>query len=508
VNVTLIRPPAYSAGLMGAQLVPFLGIAYIGAAVRKGGHKVDIVDMCAEDIDRTEVVRGRYVSYGMPFVRLKERLKPSEVVAFTCGFSQDWVFNRALIKYVRKIFPESVFVAGGEHITALPEYSLDDCPELDICVLGEGEDVFIRLLEALEKKSDKAQIPSLVYRAEQGSNYHHTPRAVRIKDIDKIPLPAWDLIPIENYLSRKVNYHIRRGRTIPMLATRGCPYSCSFCSNVKMWGVPWIMRNPTLVAGEMEYYFRHYGVNNFVFSDLTAVVTKKGIIDLCTEILKRKIDITWQLPTLRTERVDHSVLKLMYKAGCRELDFAVESGSQKVLKSVNKRNNPEKIVSLIRKGLDIGMNLSINIILGLPEENFKDFLKSYFLVMKLALTGLQEVNAFPFIPYPGSKLFEEFLKEGKIKLGDDYFLGLFGYADLSRSISWSEKFSPATLKFMRLFLMSSFYCLMFASHPGRILQIFINMAKGVTTTKLEGVLKRVFKNTMARFTGVKKSVKV
>jgi len=187
----------------------------------------------------------------------------------------------------------------------------------------------------------------------------------------------------------------------------------------------------------------------------------------------------------------------MYQAGCRELDFAIESGSQKVLKSVNKRNNPEKIISLIRSGLDIDMNLSTNIILGLPEEGFKDFLKSYFLVMKLALIGLQEVNAFPFIPYPGSKLFKEFFEKKKIKLNDDYFFSLFGYADLSRSISWSEKFKPRTLNFLRLFLMSSFYILMFISHPKRILQLVINAFRGVTTTKLEGVLKRVLRGTKA-----------
>lgn len=494
MKITLIKPPSYSVGLMGAQLVPFLGIAYIGASAIKSGHNLDIIDMCAEDIDRTEIIHGNYVAYGMLFSDLKKRLKHSEVIGFTCMFSQDWVFNRELIQYVHKLYPDSVFVAGGEHITAVPEYCLEDCSSLDICVIGEGEDVFVQLLDVLEKKGDLSDVPGLVYRNHKEGKYQRTSRANRIKDIDNISMPAWDLIPLENYLSRNLNYHIKRGRTIPMLATRGCPYNCTFCSNSNMWGAPWLVRNPKLVVDEMEYYISRYNANNFVFSDLTAVVTRESIVNLCNEILNRKINVTWQLPTLRTEAVDYNVLKLMYEAGCRELDFAIESGSKRVLKSVNKRNDPKRIALLIKYGLKIGMNLSTNIVVGLPEEGFKEFLKTYWLILKLAFFGLQEINVFPFIPYPGSKLFKEFLENKKIKLSDEYFFGLFGYADLSKAISWSEKFSPKVLSSMRLFLLVNFYCLMFVSHPKRILKLIINTLTGISTTKLEGVLARVLKN--------------
>lgn len=494
MRVTLIRPPAYSVGLMGAQVVPVLGIAYTGAATREAGHIVDIVDMCGEDITHTEIVHGKYVAYGMPISALERRIKHSEVIGFTCMFSQDWIFHRELIQYVHKLWPESILVAGGEHVSALPEYCLDDCPELDICVIGEGEEVFVKLLDTLREKGELSEVNSLVYRSSEKQNYYRTERANRIRDIDKIPLPAWDLIPMDSYLSRGLTYHIKRGRTIPMLATRGCPYNCTFCSNVNMWGSPWVTRNPKLVVDEMEYYVERYQANNFVFSDLTAVVSKKKIIALCNEILGRKINITWQLPTLRTEAVDYSVLQLMYEAGCRELDFAIESGSKKVLLSVNKRNNPDKIFSLIKDGLNAGMNLSTNIIIGLPQEGFREFLRTYWLIIRLALKGLQELNVFPFIPYPGSRLFNDFLTDGKIKLQDDYFLNLFSYADLSKAASWSEHFDCKSLSFMRLVLLTNFYGLMLISHPRRIIQLIINLVHGETTTKLEGVLRRVFKN--------------
>ncbi|MCA9408468.1 MAG: cobalamin-dependent protein, partial [Candidatus Omnitrophica bacterium] len=334
MKVTLIRPPVYSIGLMGAQVVPVLGIAYIAAVVREAGHDVDVVDMCGEAIDRTEMVRGQYVQYGMPFTELDQRLSSADVVCFTCMFSQDWPFHRELIRYVRKFLPNAFFVAGGEHVSALPEFCLKDCPSLDACVTGEGEAAMLKLLEVLQAKQSLSTVPGLVYQSESRNEFIHNKAIGRIRSIDDLPLPAWDLMPIENYLSRGLTYHIQRGRTMPMVATRGCPYKCTFCSNPNMWGNAWTPRNPKLVADEMEFYIKEYNAQNFVFSDLTAVVGKRYIVQLCEEIIQRGMNITWQLPTLRTEAVDRNVLELMYQAGCRDLDFAIESGSKKVLAAV------------------------------------------------------------------------------------------------------------------------------------------------------------------------------
>jgi len=484
---------------MGAQLVPYLGISYIGACARDAGFAVDIIDMCGEDVGQTQIVKDKYVVYGMRFSSLNKRIKPSEVIGFTCMFSQDWIFHRELIQYVRQLYPEGILVAGGEHISALPEYCLEDCPELDICVIGEGEEVFVKLLDVIKNKEDLSHVPSLVYRTSEGNSFSKTSRSGRIRDIDKIPLPAWDLIPMENYLSRELSYHISRGRTLPMIATRGCPYKCTFCSNSNMWGVPWIARKPRLVVDEMEYYINRYKAVNFVFSDLTAVVNRAGIVDLCNEIISRRIRVTWQLPTLRTEAVDYDILRLMYEAGCRDLDVAIESGSKNVLDSVGKKNNPKKIFCLIKDGVGIGMNLSSNIIVGLPEEGFREFLSTFRLVIKLAFSGLQELNVFPFVPYPGSKLFHESLSAKKITLNDSYFFNLFGYADISKAVSWSGHFGPRSLNCMRLTLLVSFYGIMFISHPKRILKLIVNGIRGKTTTKLENVLKRIIRNLTIYF---------
>lgn len=490
MDITLIRPPAYSTGLMGVQLGPHLGLAYLAASAREAGHSVDIVDMCGEDIEHTEILSDKYIAYGMPLKSLKCRIKKTQLIGFTCMFSQDWPFHRKLIKYVHSLYPESLLVAGGEHITALPDFSLEDCPELDVCVVGEADKAFVDLIHALGTDRDLSKISSLVYRK---NGIKHTPRAGRIRNIDELPYPAWDLFPIESYLSRNLNYHVKRGRTIPMLATRGCPHKCTFCSNSNMWSAPWIPRKPKSIVEEMQFYIKRYKAENFIFSDLSAVIGKEHITELCEEIIKSNIKVTFQLTTLRTEALDYGLLKLIYRAGCRELDFAIESGSNTVLMSINKNNNPKRMSVLVSQALDVGFNVCSNIIVGLPKENLLSYMKSFFLVMKLSVKGMQELNVFPFIPYPGSRLFYEYRERGEIKLGDKFFFVLFSFADISKAVSFSKNFNRKTLYFLRLMLLSSFYGLMFLTHPYRIFRLFSDIFQGKTSTKLENILSRILR---------------
>ena len=185
----------------------------------------------------------------------------------------------------------------------------------------------------------------------------------------------------------------------------------------------------------------------------------------------------------------------MYDSGLRDLDFAIESGSKDVLKEVQKANKPQDMIKSIRNALDVGMNLSANFILGLPKEGYLGVLKSYFLSMRLAVAGLQEINVFPFIPYPGSELFYSLCREDRLKLDDSFFFKLFGYADLTTAISWSDHYSPRMLRFMRLFVMSSFYSLMFLTLPQKFFHLVRNLITGKTnakSTKIEGVLRRIY----------------
>ena len=113
--------------------------------------------------------------------------------------SQDWIFIREIIKKVRELAPESLPLAGGEHITAIPEYCLEDCPELDLCIVGEGESAFTEFLQKVDTGQDYSEVGSLVDR-DSSQKIVQAPRMDRTRDVDSIPAPAWDLMPMENHL--------------------------------------------------------------------------------------------------------------------------------------------------------------------------------------------------------------------------------------------------------------------------------------------------------------------
>ena len=217
-------------------------------------------------------------------------------------------------------------VAGGEHITATAAFTLDSTPEVDVCVMGEGEETLAEIADALDRGAAFDGIAGLVVRCPGGSR--STGSRARIRDVDDIPLPAWDLVPIDNYLDNGLGYGVDLGRSMPIIATRGCPYQCTFCSNPEMWTTRWYARDPEKVLDEIALYQERYGATNFDFYDLTAIVKRKWIIDFTNRILERGMTFTWQLPSgTRSEAIDEEVCRRLYASGCRNMSYAPESGS-------------------------------------------------------------------------------------------------------------------------------------------------------------------------------------
>ena len=227
-------------------------------------------------------------------------------------------------------------VLGGEHATAVPELCLEDAPALHACALGEGEETVVELLEACVGRTALADVAGIVFRTPDGPR-RTAPRA-RIRDVDRIPAPRWDLTPIERYLDGGFSFGVDRGRTMPLLATRGCPYRCTFCSSPRMWTTRYTTRAPALVVDEIEDYVHRYRVENIDFYDLTAIVKRDWILEFCRLLDARGLRITWQLPSgTRSEALDEPVLRAMYRSGCRNVSYAPESGSERTLEAIKKK---------------------------------------------------------------------------------------------------------------------------------------------------------------------------
>jgi anaerobic magnesium-protoporphyrin IX monomethyl ester cyclase len=496
--VTLIRSPELVTDRSNALTTPPVGIAYLGGFLRKHGIDVQLIDALGEGLNLYNSLlefpdRAGFYLHGLSLDQVVDKIdSKAKIIGVSCMFSQDWPLNRELIRKIRKKFPNSIIIAGGEHISAVPAFVMNNCPELDYCLCGEGEIALLSLVEKLSLNCTVSleEIPSLVYRLDN-SIKHSNAIPKRIQDIDSIPWPAWDLVPIENYLETGSGYGINKGRNMPIVATRGCPYACTFCSNPQMWTTKWVARNPKCVVDEIESYVKKYSANNFDFYDLTAIVRKDWIIKFCAELEQRNLKITYQLPSgTRSEAIDAEVCAALKRTGCCHITYAPESGSNNTLKKVNKRLKLTNLFASMRSAVDQKLFIKMNIVLGFPHETHLDILKTMVFLARCAWIGVHDVFIFTFSPYPGSQLFKELREKGNIpQLSDDYFFSLSTYIDLNRAISYAEKIPSWQLSYYRIFGLCFFYGLSFLFHPFRALHILRNLSSPISETRIEAFLK-------------------
>ncbi len=375
------------------MFTPPLGLAYVGGSLREAGFEVQLIDAVGESLDTRHPSANDCYMYGLTQVQTIDRIDPeSDIIGVALGFSFEWPTGRDLINAVRERFPKALLLGGGEHITAVPLQSMEDSA-IDIGVLGEGEETAIEIAAALaEDRLNPAEIAGTVYRDGSG-NIVINERRPRKRDLDEIALPAWDLMPIENYLERGYGFGVNRGRSMPMMASRGCPYQCTFCSNPSMWTTRWIARDADLLLDEMQHYQDNYGIENFDFYDLTAIVKKSWIVDFCHKIEERGMSFTWQLPSgTRSEAIDGEVAALLYKSGCRNMSYSPESGSVGVLERIKKKITTDSVINSIRASFENGMNVKCNIIFGFPGETIKEVFESYRFIMRMAVAGAYDIS--------------------------------------------------------------------------------------------------------------------
>lgn len=486
--ITLVRPPfVYSKLAVSKPVVPSIGVAYLSSSLREAGHLVDVIDALGEGISHSgPATHPKLVYRGLPIEKILERIHPNTSAIGVSGmFSLEWPHTESILLNIQKRFPSLPIVIGGEHATATYEYILNTCPAVFCVVLGEGEHTLCELADFFDGKKKLREIQGIAYR-ENGSIVKTVSRP-RIRHLDALPLPAWDLIPIHKYHEAAWSYGVDRGKSMPILATRGCPYQCTFCSNPLMWTTRYYVRTPSKVVDEIQLYLHQYKATNIDFNDLTAILKREWILEFCKEILKRKLEFTWQLPVgTRSECIDAEVLDYLYESGCRNICYAPESGSEQVLKDVKKRVNLRRLNHSLKEAKKKGLNVRASLILGFPQETRKDMYKTLLLIVKYAWMGLDDSGIFAFSPYPGSELYEYLKQRGKIsELNNDYFASLAGFVDLLTPISYCENVGALELSFYRILGMALFYFVAFLRSPLRIFKTFRNVLRNTSETVFE-----------------------
>jgi anaerobic magnesium-protoporphyrin IX monomethyl ester cyclase len=495
MKCTLIRcPQTFAKYVSAAYALPPIGIAYVAATLREAGHEVSIIDSQGEALDQFTPLdaKGLMLRRGLTDEQILERLDDADLIGFGLTFSQDWLPTRELIKKVHARRPRAVLIAGGEHFTAEPVGTLEDSP-LSFVLEGEGDRVICDLVEHLEGKRSLEEVPGCWYRTADGE-IRRTCGKVRVRDIDSLPWPAWDLVPVESYLSGGYMVGVDRGRSMPMIATRGCPYQCTFCSSPTMWTTRYTAREPADVIREIKHYIATFQATNFDFQDLTAIVKKEWALRFCQQLLAENLDITWQIPSgTRSEALDGEVLELMVKSGCTNFAYAPESGDEATLKRIKKRIHKDKMVASMRSAVKAGCNVKANFIFGFPEDTYRSIFNTFAFLARIAVIGVHDISIAPLRPYPGSEIFRDLQAKGVLpkKLDDAYYHDLAtGTENLPGTMdavpSYTDHISARGLDRLRIVGMAIFFMVSWAVRPLRLFKV----VRAVITEKQESRLDK------------------
>jgi radical SAM superfamily enzyme YgiQ (UPF0313 family) len=493
--VTLIQPPSLMSKSSYSTITqPPLGLAYLAASARSRGHEVHVLDAVGLAIDRFYDwgEQKDFLVQGLGIEQIVEKIpRSSQVIGLTCMFTHAWPLVRQLIRSIRTHFPDTLIIAGGEHITAMHDLVLREAP-LDAVVLGEGEETLGDLLAHLERGEDFKKIPGIAFLNQDALVVN--PRRARIKDVNSIPWPAWDLVDPMIYLENKVYIGPRRGRgrTIPMLASRGCPYQCTFCSSANMWTARWYVRTPEDVCNEIEFNMSRYDATDFQFQDLTAIVRKDWIIAFCEEILKRNLKITWQIPVgTRSEAIDEEVSKFLVRSGCTNIQYAPESGDPVILQKIKKRIQLANVEKAILGSIKAGMSVSVLTIVGFPFEDRESMKKTRRWIRKMARLGVHEMAVSTLVPLPATEIFQELNRSEKIEIGDEYCYWMAGATRLNYAKSWHPEISDGQLLYYKLLALFQFYLISWFFHPQRLFVLIRNMILGRQDSKVDRVIREL-----------------
>ncbi|MFQ5900627.1 MAG: B12-binding domain-containing radical SAM protein [Thermodesulfobacteriota bacterium] len=424
MEILLIYPPLSvkkrygnrAIGKSGGHLPP-LGIAYVAAFLRDKGFSVGIIDALASGMNSKDIVD--YISYHKPGV-----VGLSALTSTFYGAVE-------LAKTLKEQFPDILTLIGGHHATILPEETIRDYPCFDLLIYGEGEITSLEVMKRYrEAGSDRAvflnsltpDIRGIVYR--KTSEPYKTPPRALIDDLDTLPLPARDLLPMERYIPLPNQY--KRLPVVHMLTTRGCPYSCIFCAASTVFGKKVRSFSPQRVVREIEACMEEYGIREVSFWDDTMTVNKNWMMNLCNLIIEKRLDITWTCYG-HVNTVTRELLFRMKEAGCFNIFYGFESGDQGMLNNIRKGITLDRIRTVKEWTKEAGIEIRASFMLGLPGETPALAEKT----IDFAISLDPDYAQFSLTtPYPGTTLYEIAKEYGNLDM------------DFTKYHGWNPVFLP------------------------------------------------------------------
>ena len=366
-----------------------LGLGYLGAVLEQKGHEVKLFDFFCTPL---RMVKKDFIK---DFIKQKP-----DVVGFSI-----WTGNRVtsfrLIRILKKIRPDIKIVTGGVHCSTLYEQILNNYP-VDVVCIGEGESVINQLVENISNKRKLEEIKSIAFIKNGG--VVRTADAPPISNLDSLPFPKH-----ESFLTPK-------SKIAYMSTSRGCVSRCVFCSASAYWR-SWRQRSVKNIIEEIMYIKKRFpNIKHIQFTDDAFTLDNKRVIDLCQKLIEKKIRITWNCVT-RVYPISLEMLKYMKKAGCKQISFGVESGSEKILKLIKKNVTKEQTMKAFKLAKQAKLKIYAFMIVGLPSESDETINETIGFLKKIdcAVPGASILEI-----HPNTEIYEIAKRNGFID--DSYWL--------------------------------------------------------------------------------------
>jgi magnesium-protoporphyrin IX monomethyl ester (oxidative) cyclase len=390
-KVLLINPP-YNLEVYkenkNFSVHPPVGLAYLASFIKKYGYEVEIIDSNALNMSKKELIE-LIVNHSSGIIGITSVTATINLVCQIC----DKVKEKS----------DKVLIIGGQHATFKAEEILAGCKSIDYIVRGEGEITLLRLLHRLKINKSGKGLMGITY--SEDSKIISNPARPPIKDINKLPFPAWELLPRSKYrLNGFQDIGFKGEQLGKLISTRGCPNKCTFCSSAHFWGKP-RFRNVDNIFEELVFLTRKLKVRHIDFMDDCLTIPVSRFRELCNRIIENNLDFKWSCYS-RVQNINEELVQLMKKAGCFIVLLGIESGNQKIIDSIKKKITLEQVTNAVTLFKKYDIDCLGFFMIGLPEDTKETVYETVNFARKLKLD-------FPFFsvttPFPGTELYDWFI---------------------------------------------------------------------------------------------------
>lgn len=393
-RVCLISPPfdrekVYSTLGFAAPIEPPLGLAFVAGMVRSKGFDVRLFDATTLGYDMDDLAR------------ILADWRP-QVVGVAAN-SPVYPISIDVTRMIRRVLPSATIVVGGCHPTLYPARAIANA-SVDAVVVGEGEHAFTEICTAVSEGRWLDGIAGVVH--ERDGQVVHEPARPFVKDLDTLPFPTFDLLPMQRY---RISLGIA-GKTpaVSMVASRGCPMNCKFCTSPGLWKRQWRHHSPRYIGDVLELLVKEHGVRHIQFRDDTFTINEEWVLGICDEFLRRKLRLTWDCYST-VGLIRESMMRRMRQAGCTCLSIGIESGNDEMLRKYKQTSKAEvrEKMALLRR---LKMRARLFFMLAPPAEKHSHLQETLDFALEL---NPHFAMFLPTIPLPGSRLYDELVAEGR-----------------------------------------------------------------------------------------------